>query len=199
MEFMRERNENMFCQHCGRELPDDARFCTYCGHTIDQIIHPDSVRHQSGKNAGKKQEPRQPKQQVPEKIPGKIALLVCGIILAICSLPGLTQSIQLLPAMMAAGYTAIAIYELLAVSLYALIAGICAAVFYRNIEKGETVSSIAALGMLLRIIDWIWSYNVLAPLNLSLPVAAIIFSLILYAIIYYITDNYAKIAKKKKA
>lgn len=194
----------MFCQHCGRQLPDDAQFCTYCGESTAQNIQSASARQQAMKKASgqatNKQKTTQPKQEnPPAKLPGKIALLVCGIILAVCALPGLFQSIQTLSVMMAAGYSAIAIYELLAVSLYALITGICAAVFYKNIEKGETVSLIAALGMLLRIIDWIWAYNVLKSLNRSLPAIGIIFSLILYAIIYYITDNYAKILKKKKA
>lgn len=179
----------MFCQHCGRQLPDDAQFCTYCGESTAQNIQSASARQQAMKKASGQ----------ATKLPGKIVLLVCGIILAVCALPGLFQSIQTLSVMMAAGYSAIAIYELLAVSLYALITGICAAVFYKNIEKGETVSLIAALGMLLRIIDWIWAYNVLKSLNRSLPAIGIIFSLILYAIIYYITDNYAKILKKKKA
>ena len=28
----------MYCKYCGKRLPDDARFCIYCGHGVSESV-----------------------------------------------------------------------------------------------------------------------------------------------------------------
>ena len=39
----------MFCRHCGKRLPDDSKFCTYCGKSV--------VIEDEGASAGQEPEP----------------------------------------------------------------------------------------------------------------------------------------------
>ncbi len=44
----------MYCRNCGKELPDDARFCTGCGCSLDAVPdRPWSARYDSGRGAGR--------------------------------------------------------------------------------------------------------------------------------------------------
>ncbi len=31
----------MFCIHCGKEIPDESKFCQYCGNALEQVTAPE--------------------------------------------------------------------------------------------------------------------------------------------------------------
>ena len=48
----------MYCKKCGKQLPDDAEFCTYCGAKVDKQEDP------SGVDASKKKKPKKKKWKI---------------------------------------------------------------------------------------------------------------------------------------
>ena len=68
----------MYCKHCGKEIPDDARFCAGCGKSISDSAAP--VEIETGKKKKKKDKKKHP-------IFGTI-VLIFGIILIVGALAG---------------------------------------------------------------------------------------------------------------
>ena len=68
----------MYCKHCGKEIPDDARFCAGCGKSISDSAGP--VELETGKKKKKKGKKKHP-------ILGTI-VLIFGIILIVGALAG---------------------------------------------------------------------------------------------------------------
>ena len=38
----------MYCTNCGKEIPDDSVFCTFCGQKVDGGVSPEPKAAESG-------------------------------------------------------------------------------------------------------------------------------------------------------
>lgn len=70
-----------YCQHCGAELVPNARFCTTCGKSIEQVDEPKLEERKVEQNAERKpvmrKEPMVSKRGIPLAI--ILSIVTCGI------------------------------------------------------------------------------------------------------------------------
>ncbi len=64
----------MFCENCGKQIPDDAVFCTHCG--AKQLKTP--VLSQTVSNVQQPQPVRQSSTQPPAQVTGGVDLITMG-------------------------------------------------------------------------------------------------------------------------
>lgn len=55
----------MFCKYCGKELPDDAKFCPECGTSVDVVATEQSSNASAALNFNSQEAPPQPVTVVP--------------------------------------------------------------------------------------------------------------------------------------
>lgn len=71
----------MFCTNCGKELPDDAKFCNRCGTPReDEFVSASQPTQQPYMQQPYMQQPATKPQQRPGLKVGGIILLVCGVL-----------------------------------------------------------------------------------------------------------------------
>ena len=58
----------MFCQNCGRQLPDDAKFCGSCGANQDEVLPPSNNANATQQQQANVQQ-AQPQAQVQPSVP----------------------------------------------------------------------------------------------------------------------------------
>ena len=66
----------MFCQNCGRQLPDDAKFCGSCGASQDELLVPSNnvgaQQQQANVQQAQPQAQAQPAVPASEKVKGEV-------------------------------------------------------------------------------------------------------------------------------
>lgn len=55
----------MFCKYCGKEIPDDAKFCPECGTSVDVVATEQSSNVPDALNSNSQEVPPQPVTVVP--------------------------------------------------------------------------------------------------------------------------------------
>lgn len=55
----------MFCKYCGKELPDDAKFCPECGTSVDVVATEQGSNASAALNSNSQEVPPQPVTVVP--------------------------------------------------------------------------------------------------------------------------------------
>lgn len=69
----------MYCNSCGKELPDDARFCDKCGYTIQKSVPPGTVN--TGGTPARKSKKRSKGFIVTAACLALIAVAICAVLL----------------------------------------------------------------------------------------------------------------------
>ena len=177
----------MFCKNCGAEIADNATFCPKCGGQVNQ------ASNQGNPYQGQPNQPYggQPygyqgggyQPQRTNNAPGKILLLVVGIILTILAVVGVAQTLSSMGLLSLAGLGGIAVFELICVSVFGLVVGICAIALCGKPEKGNTVFIMAIIAIVFRIIDWIWTGSIFSQMYMEVPAGGIIFGIIILALV----------------
>jgi hypothetical protein len=169
----------MFCKNCGANIPDNVTFCPKCGASTGQ------TQQTQGNPGGQPygyQGGYHPQAQ-RSNAPGKVLLLVVGIILTIFSFVGVVSTAGTMGMLNLMGLGGVAAFELICVSIFCLVLGICAIVFCGKPDKGGIVMILAILAIVFRIIDWIWVGSIYGQFGMSVPAGGIILGIIILALI----------------